>query len=53
MINEKNGNENVCSHEICNCEVDADSSYSRDRCEEADNQDTTEIKCDCGHASCS
>lgn len=44
---------NKCAHEMCDCLVSEDVDYCSDHCEDADEQDLTEIKCDCGHAACS
>ncbi len=50
----KNDNNNTCSHEMCDCAVtDNDSDYCSQYCEEADDQDITEIKCGCSHSACS
>jgi hypothetical protein len=48
-----NDNDNKCAHEMCDCMVNDDADYCSDHCEKADDQDITEIKCDCGHSACS
>ena len=45
-------NDNKCSHEACVCAVGNDREYCSDHCENAVDQDITEIKCDCGHSAC-
>jgi hypothetical protein len=45
-------NSKVCGHDMCNCDAVDDTSYCGDHCREADSQDMTEIKCDCGHSAC-
>jgi len=44
--------ENKCAHDICVCPKAADSKYCSQHCEDAVDQDITEIRCDCGHKSC-
>jgi len=39
-----------CAHPNCTCPTAGDSKYCSPYCEAA--KDTTEIFCDCGHASC-
>lgn len=48
-----NDENNVCAHEMCNCVVDEDTDYCSQSCEDADDQDITEIKCGCSHSACS
>ncbi len=43
---------NKCDHEMCNCAVSDDVDYCSDHCEDAADQNLTEIKCDCGHSAC-
>ncbi len=45
-------NDNTCAHKMCNCMTNNDNDYCSDHCEDAADQDLTEIKCDCGHAGC-
>ena len=45
-------NDNVCAHKMCNCMVNNDTEYCSEHCEDAVDQDMTEIKCDCGHPTC-
>lgn len=46
-------NENTkCSHDACVCRVADDQEYCSQYCEDAGDQDLTEIKCDCGHPGC-
>lgn len=42
-----------CGHEGCNCMVSGDEEFCSPHCEDADDQDITEIACDCGHPGCS
>ncbi len=44
--------DNKCGHEICVCTVSGDSEYCSEHCENAEDQDMTEIACDCGHSCC-
>ncbi|MGC2237688.1 MAG: hypothetical protein WA584_16110 [Pyrinomonadaceae bacterium] len=44
--------ENKCGHEICVCTVSGDDEYCSEHCEDAEDQDMTEIACDCGHSGC-
>jgi len=39
-----------CAHPACDCEVDKNTRYCSQYCEDAG--DTTEISCNCGHARC-
>lgn len=41
-----------CGHEQCNCPVADAGAYCSDHCREAQDQDISEIKCDCGHSGC-
>lgn len=41
-----------CNRDICVCEVADDQEFCSEICEESDDQDLTEIKCDCGHNCC-
>ena len=41
-----------CLHTACVCRVADDEEYCSQHCENAGNQDITEIKCDCGHPGC-
>lgn len=41
-----------CEHELCNCVVVEDDEYCSPQCESMAEQDLTEMKCDCGHATC-
>ncbi len=43
---------NKCGHEICVCTVGDDEEYCSEHCEDAVDQDITEIACDCGHSGC-
>ncbi|HMJ08074.1 MAG TPA: hypothetical protein VK468_03660 [Pyrinomonadaceae bacterium] len=43
---------NKCGHGGCQCMVTGDKEFCSQRCEEAEDQDITEISCDCGHAGC-
>ena len=46
--------DNKCGHEMCVCAVTGDDTeYCSDHCEDAADQDLTEINCDCGHPGCS
>ena len=45
--------DNKCGHDACVCRVDEDHEFCSEHCEDASNQDSTEIKCDCGHSGCS
>lgn len=45
--------EGKCEHEMCVCKVGEDAEYCSDHCRDAVGQDMTEIRCDCGHPSCS
>ena len=45
--------DNKCAHEMCSCPKATDSDYCSQHCEDAVDQDITEIRCDCGHAGCS
>lgn len=44
--------DNKCAHELCRCPKAADSDYCSPHCEDAVDQDLTEIRCDCGHSGC-
>ncbi|MDQ3221423.1 MAG: hypothetical protein ACR2M8_04560 [Pyrinomonadaceae bacterium] len=44
--------DNQCAHEICTCPTTEDAEYCSDHCKDADDQDLTEISCDCGHTGC-
>jgi len=44
--------DNRCGHEACACAVSGDREYCSDHCENAADQDITEISCDCGHPGC-
>ena len=44
--------DNTCGHDICTCAVAEDQEYCSDHCEDADEQDIVEIRCDCGHSTC-
>lgn len=46
-------NDNKCGHDICLCAVTDDAEYCSQHCEDAADQDLTEISCDCGHPGCS
>jgi hypothetical protein len=46
-------NDGKCGHDMCVCAVTGDAEYCSDHCEDAVDQDLTEINCDCGHAGCS
>ncbi len=39
-----------CAHPACNCQVDEDSKYCSQYCEDAGG--TMEISCNCGHQGC-
>ena len=41
-----------CGHDGCSCSVSGDQDYCSDHCRNADDQDITEISCDCGHSGC-
>ena len=41
-----------CEHKICSCPVTDDGSYCSQNCEDAADNDVSEIPCGCGHASC-
>lgn len=43
---------NTCGHEGCGCAVSGDDEFCSQHCEEAADQDMTEIMCDCGHPGC-
>ena len=45
--------ENKCAHSLCVCAKAPDSDYCSQHCEDAVDQDITEIRCDCGHTGCS
>lgn len=45
-------NDNKCGHDMCVCAVTGDAEYCSDHCEDAADQDLTEINCDCGHPGC-
>jgi hypothetical protein len=44
--------EGKCGHEMCRCSVSGDTEYCSDHCRDAEDQDMTEIACDCGHPGC-
>ncbi len=44
--------DNKCAHDLCQCARRENSDYCSLYCEDADNQDLTEILCGCGHAGC-
>ena len=44
--------DNKCGHEGCVCNVGGEAEYCSDHCENAADQDITEISCDCGHPGC-
>ena len=44
--------DNRCGHEGCMCAVSGEQEYCSDHCRNADDQDITEISCDCGHSGC-
>ena len=44
---------NKCAHEGCVCAVRDDEEYCSPQCEAAEEQDVTEIACNCGHPGCS
>jgi len=44
--------DNRCGHDGCSCSVSGDQEYCSDHCRNADDQDITEISCDCGHSGC-
>ncbi len=41
-----------CGHDRCICLTTDDEEYCSPHCEEAADQDLTEISCDCGHPGC-
>ncbi len=44
--------DNKCAHNACSCTVTNDEDYCSEHCEDAEDQDIIEIKCDCGHSAC-
>ena len=44
--------DNRCGHDGCACAITGDEEYCSDHCRNADDQDITEISCDCGHSGC-
>jgi hypothetical protein len=42
-----------CGHDGCLCATTGDSEYCSPYCEDAADQNLTEIRCDCGHPGCS
>ena len=43
---------NKCAHDICECPRSNDSDYCSQHCQDAVDQDITEIRCDCKHSGC-
>lgn len=44
--------DNKCAHGQCMCLTTGDAKYCSSYCENAGDQDLTEIACDCGHSEC-
>ncbi len=44
--------DNKCAHDLCQCARGENSNYCSLYCEDADDQDLTEILCGCGHTDC-
>ena len=44
--------DNKCGHDACACPISGEQEYCSDHCENAADQDITEISCDCGHPGC-
>ena len=47
-----NENANKCAHDMCQCATRGDEQYCSNHCRDAEDQDLTEIACDCGHSNC-
>lgn len=45
-------NNKKCAHAGCLCLTTGDAEYCSPHCEDAEDQDLTEISCDCGHPGC-
>jgi hypothetical protein len=46
------GGQRKCAYARCECQVSTLETYCSDYCSDADDQEETEIQCDCKHDPC-